>query len=512
MSIETNLAFSIEFLIDVKGRLLAPKTMRKSEMKSKSKTPKILLVEDSPSLVAVYDGYLQKSDYRVVAVDTGAKALVELDQNVPDLVLLDLRLPDMSGMDLLKLIHERGMGCAVVIITAHGSIDLAIESMRFGASDFLTKPFDAARLRVTVNNALEKRRLTDMVTSYQNTFERDHFHRFIGASLPMQAVFRMVESAGPSNATIFISGESGTGKELCAEAVHQESPRNNGPFVAMNCAAIPRDLMESEVFGHVKGAFTGAAGNRDGAASRANGGTLFLDEVCEMNLELQSKLLRFIQTGRFQRVGAEKEEQVDIRIVCATNRDPMEEVKEGRFREDLYYRLNVIPIHLPPLRDRAEDITLIAGKLLQRISKEEKKEFVKFSTAAEDFFLNYSWPGNVRELENIIRNIVVLNTGDQVSYDMLPHSLFPTSGKSETEISVPREAVMEGEKEDFDSVQVPGSVGEIRALWIEERDVIERAILLCDGNIPKAAALLDISASTIYRKRLAWDEMSSAKG
>ncbi|MFT7128567.1 MAG: two-component system repressor protein LuxO [Gammaproteobacteria bacterium] len=466
----------------------------------------ILLVEDSPSLAAVYEGYLRQTDYKMIAVDTGAKALEVLEESVQDLVLLDLRLPDISGMELLKIIHERGLGCAVVIITAHGSIDLAIESMRFGASDFLTKPFDAARLRVTITNTLEKRRLTDIVTRYKNTFDRDHFHRFIGASLPMQAIFRIIESAGPSSATIFISGESGTGKELCAEAVHKESPRCKKAFVAINCAAIPRDLMESEVFGHVKGAFTGAVSNREGAAKQADGGTLFLDEVCEMNLELQSKLLRFIQTGRFQRVGADKEEQVDIRIVCATNRSPLEEVKAGRFREDLYYRLNVIPIQLPPLRDRVDDIGLIAGKLLQRISQDENKGFVRFSTEVEELFSSYSWPGNVRELENTIRNIVVLNSGEQVNLDMLPLGFSPNSHVGGDEVSEPKAPI-----ESLVDVVSPSALSDIRALWLEERDVIERAILLCEGNIPKAAALLDISPSTIYRKRLSWESANEEK-
>jgi len=475
----------------------------------------ILLVEDSPSLSALYNSYLSQAGYSVTSVTTGGGALLELEQKVPDLVLLDLRLPDMYGMDLLKIIFERGLGCAVVIITAHGSIDLAIESMQCGASDFLTKPFDAGRLKVTVNNALEKHRLKDILTHYQNTFERDHFHRFTGASLAMQTVFRIIESAGPSRATVFISGESGTGKELCAEAIHQESPRKSNAFIAINCAAIPRDLMESEIFGHVKGAFTGAANRRDGAASRADGGTLFLDEIGEMHLELQSKLLRFIQTGSFLRVGAQQEEKVDIRIVCATNRDPLAEVKAGRFREDLYYRLNVIPIQLPPLRDRGDDIRLIGEKLLQRIAKEENKGFSHFSSAVTDLFLTYLWPGNVRELENIIRNIVVLNTGEQVSYDMLPPSFFPSRNDASStqnipsSHSIPPAAAISPHRSTQISPQAPQQVADIRSLWLEEKDIIERAIALCHGNIPKAAALLDISASTIYRKKVTWDDLAS---
>ena len=470
----------------------------------------ILLVEDSPSLAAVYETYLKADKYRVSSVDTGGKALALLEQQVPDLVLLDLRLPDMSGMEVLQRIHERGLGCSVVIITAHGSIDATVEAMRYGAVDFLAKPFDAARLRVTVGNVLEKRRLSNMVTHYQSTFERDHFHRFIGASLPMQAVFRIIESAAPSKATVFVTGESGTGKELCAEAIHQESTRRDQAFVPLNCAAIPRDLMESEVFGHVKGAFTGAAARRDGAATRADGGTLFLDEICEMDLDLQSKLLRFIQTGRFQRVGDSKEEQVDIRIVCATNREPLEEVKAGRFREDLYYRLNVIPLQLPPLRERGDDILLIAGEMLRRMASEEKKSFRGFSGAVADALKSHSWPGNVRELENVIRNIVVLNEAEQVGYDMLPPQVQQSRADGEPPLdNKPVEIVQVPPVPAAEITPLSAAATDIRPLWLEEKAIIERAIALCDGNIPKAAALLEISASTIYRKRLIWEQNAS---
>ena len=465
----------------------------------------ILLVEDSPSLSAVYRDYLTADGYATKVVDSGEKALAQLDLRIPDLVLLDLHLPDMSGMDVLKRIHELGIDCAVVIITAHGSIEVAIEAMRYGALDFVAKPFDATRLRVTVRNVLDKRKLSDMVMRYQQTFERDRFHGFVGGSIPMQAVYRIIESAAPSKATVFITGESGTGKELCAEAIHAESPRRDQAFVALNCAAIPRDLMESEIFGHVKGAFTGAAGRRDGAATRADGGTLFLDEICEMDFDLQSKLLRFIQTGRFQRVGDSKNEQVDIRIVCATNRDPLEEVLAGRFREDLYYRLNVIPLHLPPLRDRGNDILVIAGEMLRRMAAEEDKGFRGLSPAVADALMNHLWPGNVRELQNVIRNAVVLNNGEQVGYDMLPVQFRQAvercaGGAAEAARDESPRA------QDVAPAPVVARSSDIRPLWQEERDVIERAIELCDGNIPKAAALLEISASTIYRKRAGWEK------
>jgi two-component system repressor protein LuxO len=467
----------------------------------------ILLVEDSPSLAAVYANYLTSDGYHTEVVDSGEQALAQLAHRVPDLVLLDLRLPDMSGMDVLKRIHECGMECAVIIITAHGSIEAAIEAMRYGAVDFVAKPFDATRLRVTVANALDKRRLSNMVMHYKQTLERDQFHEFVGGSIPMQAVYRTIESAAPSKATVFVTGQSGTGKELCAAAIHAESPRREQEFVALNCAAIPRELIESEIFGHVKGAFTGAADRRDGAATRADGGSLFLDEICEMDLALQSKLLRFIQTGRFQRVGDSKEEQVDIRIICATNRDPLEEVRVGRFREDLYYRLHVIPLHLPPLHGRGDDILAIAGEMLSKMALEEGKRFRGLSPAVAEALLRYLWPGNVRELQNVIRNVVVLNDGEQVSYDMLPAQLRSAIEKkirpaNETDRSTetPRAsaiATVAGEAK---------PLAAIRPLWQEERQVIENAIERCEGNIPKAAALLEVSASTIYRKLALWEK------
>ena len=475
-------------------------------MSKASSKARILLVEDSPSLASVYENYLAADGYSCVTVDSGGDALVHLKTQAPDIVLLDLHLPDMSGMEILRHIHDSDMDTAVIIITAHGSIDVAVEAMNYGAIDFIAKPFDATRLRVTVGNVLEKRRLSSIVVNYQKTFDRDRFHGFIGASLPMQAVYRIIENAAPSKATVFVTGESGTGKELCAEAIHAESPRHDRPFVAINCAAIPRDLMESEIFGHVKGAFTGAATRRDGAATRADGGTLFLDEICEMDLELQSKLLRFIQTGRYQRVGDSKEEQVDIRIICATNRDPLDEVRAGRFREDLYYRLNVIPIALPPLRERGEDILAIANAMLRQMSDEEGKGFNGFSQTVKDSLRTHQWPGNVRELQNVVRNVVVLNNGDQVTEDMFPETL--------RQARVLAQYVAENEPPATDArandaVSLPtgrGSSTVVRPLWIEEKEIIERAIEICKGNIPRAAAMLEISASTIYRKRAAWEK------
>ncbi len=467
-------------------------------MATTNQNRRILLVEDSPSLGRVYADYLSTGQYDVTAVETGRDAMDFLANDVPEAVLLDLRLPDMDGMDILKHIREQEIPTAVIVITAHGSINLSVEAMRLGAHDFLVKPFNADRLLVTLHNAIDRMRLTRIVETYKEDAGQTKFQRFIGASLPMQAVYRIIRSAAPSTATVMITGESGTGKELCAEAVHSLSPRSERPFIVINCAAIPRDLMESEIFGHVKGAFTGATSDRDGAASRANGGTLFLDEICEMGLDLQTKLLRFIQTGSFEKVGGSRTEQVDVRFVCATNMDPLEQVRAGRFRQDLYYRLHVIPLHMPPLRDRDDDVLIIAGEFLRRFASEEDKQFASFSPETETMLQSYSWPGNVRELENVMRNVVVLNNGETVTPDMLPPEfqtglvITPCGPKTGT---ATEPVVVETNV---------SSVPSIRPLWLVEKEAIEQAIGMCDGNIPKAAALLGISASTIYRKRQSW--------
>ncbi len=443
---------------------------------------RILLVEDSPSLARVYANFLRDEPYETVVVATGGEALAELEDGPPDGLLLDLKLPDMDGMEILEQVGAGGLNCAVVVITAHGSINVAVNAMRAGAIDFLVKPFTGERLIYTVRNALERRRLAQIVETYEEDIARTRSCGFIGGSLPMQATYRIIESAASSKATVFITGESGTGKELAAEAVHNLSPRNSGPFVVLNCGAIPKDLMESEIFGHVRGGFTGATADRDGAAKRADGGTLFLDEICDLDLNLQTKLLRFIQAGSLQRVGGGELEKVDVRFVCATNQDPAQAIEKGRLREDLYYRLHVIPIQLPALRERGGDVMLIANAFLSQFAGEEGKRFSGFTADVEAVLENYPWPGNVRQMLNVIRNVTVLHDGDLVTLDMLPDPLGLPGGPVDRQ---------------------PGN-GAIRPLWQIEKDAIEHAIAACQGNIPKAAVLLGISASTIYRKKQTW--------
>lgn len=457
----------------------------------------ILLVEDSQSLAVLYQSYLEAEGYGVVAAPDGGSAVEKLQTEEFDLILLDLGLPDMNGMDLLASLKSEGLTTPVVIITAEGSIDIAMQAVRLGAADFLEKPIPATRLCVTVKNVVDQSKLTSLVSAYEKT-ARKRFHNFIGSSLAMQAVYQSIEAAASSKAPIFIVGESGTGKELCARAVHDASPRAKAAFVTMNCAAIPRDLMESQMFGHRKGAFTGAHADQKGAAARADQGTMFLDEVGEMDMDLQAKLLRFAQTGEIQRVGDSGVQTVDVRFVCATNRDPLKAVRDGKFREDLYYRLHVLPIYLPPLRERGEDVLEIGEFFLGRISEEENKPFAGFSDNARAYMLSHTWPGNVRELENVIRQIVVMNNAERVTAAMFERA----AGRSLEPASPTAEAEPQGHVE---SVPIaPVTVGGIRPFAQVERETIESAIDACGGDVNKAAAALEISASTIYRRLQQW--------
>jgi len=479
----------------------------------------ILLVEDTVPLARTYEAYLEGEPYDVIHVETGQDAMAALAENLPDVVLLDLMLPDMDGLSILEHISTTQLPASVIVITANASLNTAIEAMRLGALDFLVKPFNADRLKVTLKNVIERRQLTQIVETYRNDIDRQEYQGFIGASLAMQRAYRIIDSAAGSKATVFITGESGTGKEVCAAAIHKQSPRAGKSFIALNCGAIPKDLMESEIFGHVKGAFTGAVSERDGAATRAHGGTLFLDEICEMDMNLQTKLLRFIQTGTFQKVGGSKLEDVDIRFVCATNKDPMVEVAEGRFREDLFYRLHVIPIHMPNLKDRDEDVLAIADKLLKDYAAEEGKPFEGFDDQVRAVFRAYSWPGNVRQLQNVIRNIVVLNDGEWVQGDMLPAPLdqlvnsveplpTPQNGRGEAHLATTAVSLL---VQKGANALMPAHENDLLPLEDMEREIIEHAIGLCDGNVPRAATHLGISASTIYRKRQNWEDAEQAK-
>ena len=452
-------------------------------------TPAILVVEDSETTTALYVEYLRSANYRVRTASTLAAAQKLLASEVFGAVVLDLNLPDGNGLGMLRDIRRQGLPTETMVVTATGTLAVAVEAMREGAFDFIVKPFARDRLLVTVRNALERLRLRAVVDTYESDFARNRYFGLVGASLAMQRVYRIVDSAAPSQAPIYISGESGTGKQLCAEAIHRRSARAEGPFVAVSCSAQPRDVLERALFG---GEASGV-----GAIAQANGGTLLLREVGDMDPGLQARLLQFLASGSLG--GGPAGEGPDVRIVCNSTRDPRAEARLGRIREDLFFRLHVIPIQMPPVREREDDGVLLAHHSLLRFAQEEGKAFRDIAPDAAYAIRRYAWPGNVREIENAMRSVVVLHAGETVRVDMLPAHV--------------AQAGPGGISDGFDvgaaaPVQAPGASDprpSIRPLWIVEREIIEAAIADCDGNIPRAAAFLEISPSTIYRKKQAWD-------
>ncbi|MEM7747089.1 MAG: sigma-54 dependent transcriptional regulator [Pseudomonadota bacterium] len=458
-----------------------------------AKQATVLIVEDVISLAMTYRSYLKAENVAVEVVGDGQAALDAVANNPPNAIVLDINLPDISGMDILQTLKEKGLDIPVIMITGDGSVQTAVETMRRGAFDFIVKPFTADRLRVTLRNALTQHKLKEQVNELRQSFAAEGFGDFIGNSLTMQSVYQILRSAAQSNATVFVTGESGTGKELCAEALHKMSKRADKPLVAINCASIPPGLLESEIFGHVKGSFTGATTDRLGAVLSADGGTLFLDEIGEMQPEFQSKLLRFLETGQVQRVGEDKLRKCNVRIVCATNRDPRHEVAEGRFREDLFYRLHVIPVEMPPLRERETDSLMLANHFLQMFAKEDGKPIEGFTEAAEDAILTYTWPGNIRELKNAVRNAVVLGEGPTIDVSDLPIDLHRQANPAPVGAHDPGVRLMQPSSHAGASTQVVPLEQQIDI-------AIQRAINTMDGSIPKAAAALKVSPSTIYRR------------
>ena len=481
---------------------MKPPLRANSAPRSKAKTaapPAILLIEDTMSLQMVYRSTLINAGHKVSTAATAAEGFALFCQDQPRIVLLDLTLPDRDGLDLMQEMLARQPDTCVIVITANGSINKAVEAMRAGAYEFLVKPFDEGRFLSCIDNAL---RGSDEPTTRQRTAIRQPPSlpegAFIGSSQAMTRVQGKIASVAQSMATVFITGESGTGKELCALAVHQQSPRSAGPFIALNCGAIPAELLESEVFGHVKGSFTGAISDKLGAAAAADGGTLFLDEVCEMLPALQTKLLRFLQTSTVQPVGATRPRKVNVRIVCATNRDPAEAVRRGQFREDLYYRLYVIPIHMPPLRDRKDDVIEIAEAALRRFAEEEGRAFTALSPEVRNLFRDLPWPGNVRQVLNVMRNVAVLYDGPEVQRHMLPDDIasLPPADDMALDDPAPTPAAL----------SLDGLLG--RPLAEVERAIIEATIDMHAGSVPRAARVLDVSPSTIYRKLEQWAKPS----
>lgn len=395
-----------------------------------------------------------------------------------------------ANMEMVANLREAGVHGPIIATSSTGSVTAAVEAIRAGVNDFIVKPFQPKEFARRMLARMREYESARIAIAELPAHESDEsFEGFIGASSAMKDVYAQIERVASSKAPVFVTGESGTGKEVCAEALHIRSRNHSGPFIALNCGAIPKELMESEIFGHVKGAFTSAHEDRAGAAELANGGTLFLDEVCEMDFALQSKLLRFIQTGTFRRVGGAKEMKVSVRFVCATNRDPKAEVAAGRFREDLFYRLHVLPMQLPALCERGSDILLLARTFLARFSEEEGRSFSGFDADAEMALASYRWPGNVRQLQNVIRRVVVLHDGDEVSGAMLDLPVGASHEAARDTGPLPRQ-------------ESPS----ITPYWMQEQRIIEEALAAFDGNTQKAAAALEIAPSTIYRKMQSWSQ------
>lgn len=486
------------------------------------------MIEDDPASAMLYEQGLLPKFPNITKADTLKLARQRIDEQDYGLMILDVRLPDGNGLDLLRELSVSDRLIPTIVLTGQGSVKTAVDAMHLGAMDFIVKPCSPKKLREACELALARRQRAEPsdADAAPGASSADKPRRgpsgFLGESAAMRNVFALIEASARSNAPVFITGESGTGKELCATAIHNTGERRNGPFVAINCAAIPHELMESSVFGHRKGAFTGAISDHIGAAEEANGGTLFLDEICEMDLDLQAKLLRFIQTGTYRRVGDSKDRPTDIRFVCATNKDPLDYVELGRFREDLYYRLHVVPIQMPPLRERATDMAMLARRFLKDYAAVEQKGFQGFADDTMRIIQTYPWPGNVRQLENAIRNVVVLHDGDQVTPEMLPRlpvpkaahvtvQNMPLGGAQPAAYAHPQQhphqtAMLTEVAADAASSGSDAQDILVRPLVELEMMAIDAAIAKFDGNITQAARVLDISTSTIYRKQMAWEK------
>lgn len=431
-----------------------------------------------------------------------------------EVVLLDRHLGSEDGLELLPRVMAAFPDVPVVLVTSDSKTEVAVEAMRRGAFDFLPKPFDEARLlamtRVAAKHHRLQKRVADIERAGDDSCAVDAFEGIIGTSPAMRAAFQILRHVGPTDATVLITGESGTGKELVARAVHNLSSRRTGPFVPLNMAALPRELVEATLFGHEKGAFTGADRRRDGAAGQAQGGTLFLDEIGEMPLELQTKLLRFLQERVFRPVGATEDVAADVRIVSATNRDPMEEVRAGRLRADLYYRLSVVPVQLPPLRHRPGDVELIAMYALRRFARRYGKRLAAFEDEAAARLVAHDWPGNVRELVHLIERICVLHDGAVVTEAMIPtltHSVPAPPTALPTATHAPLHAALQPVPADAGtSAKGAGTLfgDEVIPLETLERMAVEHALRLSSGSPTLAATRLGMSTATIYRKIKEW--------
>ena len=457
----------------------------------------ILVADDELAPRSILENLLTREGYEVVVVEDGEEALAQLHEHHFDLLITDLQMPRVDGMELLREVQRAGGSTLCMVLTGHGTIESAIEAMRTGAFDYLTKPFKGDALRLQVQRALEYGKLQSENRNLRRQVrDRYKFANLVGDSPEMQRIYRIIGKVADSDATILIEGESGTGKEVLARAIHFNSGRAHRPLVPINCGAIPKDLLESELFGHVKGAFTGATTSRPGRFELADGGTLFLDEIGEMSPDLQVKILRVLQEQEFERVGGTKTQRVDVRVVAATNKELEKEVEAGRFREDLYYRLNVIPITVPPLRERRGDVPLLIHHFLAQQNERRGSDYT-LSDEAVEVLCGYPYPGNVRELENLVERLVVLADGPLIGVEDLPEKVRATPPHAGgIPLTIPPEGLVLKE-----------------VLEELEHHIIDQALERSGGVKSKAAKLLGLNRTTLVeklRKRGMLDEAPAA--
>ncbi|MBI4643412.1 MAG: sigma-54-dependent Fis family transcriptional regulator [Deltaproteobacteria bacterium] len=443
----------------------------------------LLVVDDEPQILQVVSGILQDEGFEVVTAPDGEAALKLVAEEPPDLVLLDIALPGKDGLEVLQELKSRYATLPVVMISAYGSVENAVKATRLGAYDFIEKPPNADNILLTVRNALEMARLAE--ENRRLRLQATPVREIVGKSEALQRLREQVRMVAPTNASVLITGENGTGKELVARALHAFSQRSHKPFVEVNCAAIPEDLIESELFGHEKGAFTGATSRRQGKFDLAHEGTLFLDEIGDMSLKTQAKILRILEEQRFERVGGSRPIQVDVRVVAATNKNLAEEIQRGTFREDLYHRINVIPLQVPPLRERREDIPLLAGHFLQELARENDAPPKTISPRALEALVNLPWPGNVRELKNFIWRLAILTPGPQID---LPDLHLTTPPESESG--------------DLDHLLQMPDFREARARF--EKEYLRRQLEECQGSVSLLAERIGLERSHLYRKLKAY--------
>ncbi len=463
--------------------------MTESENGKRDAAP-ILVVDDEETIVEALQAVLSEEGFEVDVAEDGESAWEQLEEEAYGLVILDLKLPEMGGLELFEKIREEELGCEVIIITGQGSVDSAVQAMRNGAYDYLTKPLETDRLKALVPKALEKYDVREQKAALERKVANlTRYGELTGQSDEMKEIYKTIEAVAPTDASVLVYGESGTGKELVARALHDKSHRSDGPFVAVNCAAFPKDILENELFGHEKGAFTGSLKEKAGCFELADGGTLFLDEIAEMEPDTQVKLLRAIETQRFRRLGGKEEIEVDIRVLAATNRDVHEALREGEFREDLYYRLSVVEIYLPPLRQRGNDVHLLAHEFLQEFSEEHEKDVDGFSDRAMKFIQAYDWPGNVRELKNAVERAVIMSGEGEIGLkEVRPRA---AEQRRSDEVSIPVGDTLEEAESKFILETFAATGGDRQRtadiLGMDEEELGDRLLELLDAE-PEAVA------------------------